>query len=137
MILGIDEVGRGAWAGPLVVGAVVLGSEIDGLTDSKVLSAKRREHFSDQVYSRAAAVSLGWIWPEEIDEIGLSRALREATARAVRGIHTPFHEIIIDGTVNFLADTPLAGHVKVLKKADLLIPTVSAAAIVAKVARDQ
>jgi ribonuclease HII len=67
----------------------------------------------------------------------LSAALRLATRRAVNEIHTPFHEVIIDGTVNFLRDTPLGRHATTLPKADALIPAVSAASIVAKVARDQ
>lgn len=138
MILGIDEVGRGPWAGPLVVGAVVLGgAEIAGLTDSKKLTKKRRELLYDEIYQQASGVGLGWVSAQEIDALGLSKSLRLATKRAVRQISAPFHEIIIDGTVNFLTDTPLEQHVTTLKKADLLIPSVSAASIVAKVARDR
>jgi len=138
MILGIDEVGRGPWAGPLVIGAVVLGStEIDGLTDSKKLSMKRRELLCDEIYSKASAVGLGWVSAAEIDEIGLSTSLALATRRAVEQITQPYHEIIIDGTINFLRDTAKGPYVTTLKKADLLIPSVSAASIVAKVARDR
>lgn len=137
MILGIDEVGRGPWAGPLVVGAVVLGDHtIDGLTDSKKLSDKKRRELADLIYDQADAVGLGWVYPAEIDEVGLSRALVLATIRAVEQISVPYHEIIIDGTVNFLRDTSKGQYVTTLKKADLLIPSVSAASIVAKVARD-
>jgi len=140
MILGIDEVGRGAWAGPLVVGAVVLGCDIEGLTDSKMLTKKRREELNEIILERASGVGLGWVSAAEVDEIGLSVALRLATKRAVQEVQasgTTFHEIIIDGTINFLSDTPLAGHVTTIKKADLLIPSVSAASIAAKVARDR
>lgn len=137
MILGIDEVGRGPWAGPLVVGAVVLGNTIiDGLTDSKKLSKKHREQLSILIHSQASAVGLGWVGADEIDEIGLSQALVLATKRAVEQVTTPYHEIIIDGTVNFLAGTTKGRYVTTMKKADLLIPSVSAASIVAKVARD-
>ena len=137
MILGIDEVGRGCWAGPLVVGAVVLGgAQIDGLTDSKKLSKKRRQTLSQEIFDKAQAVGLGWVSAAIIDEIGLSRALRLATKLAVKEIKSPFHEIILDGTVNFLTDTPLENHVALMPKADLLVPSVSAASIVAKVARD-
>jgi ribonuclease HII len=136
-ILGIDEVGRGPWAGPLVVGACVLGdAQIDGLTDSKKLTPKKREALAPVIREKAA-VGLGWVSAEELDRIGLSAALCKACREAVKQIHVPFHEIIIDGTVNFLRDMPLAGHVQVLKKADLLVPEVSAASIVAKVARDE
>lgn len=138
MILGVDEVGRGPWAGPLVVGAVVLGgAEIEGLTDSKKLTKKRREVLYDQIYASAAGVGLGWVSAQEIDSLGLSESLRVATRRAVRQITAPFHEIIIDGTINLLAETPLEQYVTTLKKADLLVPSVSAASIVAKVARDR
>lgn len=137
MILGIDEVGRGPWAGPLVVGAVVLGGNIpDGLDDSKRLSKKRREELAQRIHATAKAVGLGWVSAVELDELGMSEALREATRRAVKAVRTPYHEIIIDGTVNFLADTPLAPYVRTSPKADGLFPSVSAASIVAKVARD-
>lgn len=136
MILGIDEVGRGPWAGPLVVGAVVLGKEIPGLTDSKKLSKKRREELDVVIREQANGVGLGWVTANEIDEIGLSAALRLATIRAVEQIKTPYHEIIIDGTINFLKQTRKEKFVTTMKKADLLVPCVSAASIVAKVARD-
>ena len=137
MILGIDEVGRGPWAGPLVVGVVVLGGAIiDGLTDSKKLTKKQRERLDIEIRQKAAGFGLGWVEASEIDEIGLSAALVLATKRAVEKIKAPYHEIIIDGTVNFLRDTSKGKFVTTLKKADLLIPSVSAASIIAKVARD-
>ncbi|NTW62048.1 ribonuclease HII [Candidatus Saccharibacteria bacterium] len=137
MILGIDEVGRGPWAGPLVVGAVVLGgARIDGLTDSKKLSKKRREELDAQIREKAAGFGLGWVSAAEIDEIGLSSALQLATRRAVEQVNTKYTEIIIDGTVNFLSDTNKGKYVTMIKKADLLIPAASAASIIAKVARD-
>jgi ribonuclease HII len=137
MILGVDEVGRGPWAGPLVVGAVVLGgAEIGGLADSKKLSKKRREELSTLIHDQAAAVALGWVSAIELDEIGMSEALRLATRRAVEQIKTPYHEIILDGTVNYLKGTTLEMYVTTMPKADALVPSVSAASIVAKVARD-
>jgi ribonuclease HII len=137
MILGIDEVGRGPWAGPLVVGAVVLGgATIPGLTDSKKLTKKRREELDGIIREQASGFGLGWVPADEIDAIGLSAALVLATKRAVEQIDVPYSEIIIDGTVNFLKDTTKGAYVTTLTKADLLIPSVSAASIVAKVARD-
>ncbi|MBC7512502.1 ribonuclease HII [Candidatus Saccharibacteria bacterium] len=137
MIVGIDEVGRGPWAGPLVIGAVVLGdTHIDGLTDSKKLSKAKRETLSKQIIEQAAACALGWVDANEIDSIGLSAALSLATRRAIEQITVPYHEIIIDGTVNFLQDTGKGTYVTTMKKADLLIGAVSAASIIAKVARD-
>ena len=138
MILGIDEVGRGPWAGPLVVGAVVLGGVvIDGLTDSKKLTKKRREILYDEIISKAASSGTGWVSAYELDEIGMSQALVLATKRAVEKINIPYSEIVIDGTVNFLADTGKGKYVQTMAKADLLVPTVSAASILAKVERDR
>lgn len=138
MILGIDEVGRGPWAGPLVVGAVVLpnGTTIEGLTDSKKLSAKRRQMLDEVIRKEAVGWGLGWVHAEELDEVGLSEALRIATIRAVEAVSAPYHEIVIDGTINFLKETNKGQYVTTLAKADFLIPAVSAASIIAKVARD-
>ena len=142
-ILGIDEVGRGPLAGPLVVGAVILPDEkpewVEKLRDSKKLSAKKREMLSDLIWREAPAVGLGWVTPKELDEAGISGALRLATGRAVKsvqGLHVAFSQIVIDGKVNFLSLTKLAKYVSTMPKADDLVKEVSAASIVAKVARD-
>lgn len=138
MILGIDEAGRGPWAGPLVVGAVILGgTSIDGLTDSKKLTKKRREALAPLIRERAVSYATGWVSAAELDAIGMSTALQLATIRAVKNIHSPYTEIIIDGTVNFLRQTKKGSYVQTMPKADLLIPSVSAASILAKVERDQ
>ena len=148
MILGIDEVGRGPYAGPLVIGACVLGdwqnSEdaewIEKLTDSKKLSAKRREELYVLIKEKALAAATGWVSSAEIDEVGLSEALRLATRRAVEQIQktkVPFSEIIIDGTMNFLVGTKLEKYVSTLKKGDFLVKEISAASILAKVERDK
>ena len=142
-VLGIDEVGRGPLAGPLVVGAVVLPEEkpdwVEELKDSKKLSARKREALNEVILSEASAVGLGWVFAPELDEIGISEALRLATRRAVKSIqrlHTPFSQIVIDGKVNFLSLTPLEKYVTTVVKADDLVKEVSAASIIAKVARD-
>lgn len=146
-ILGIDEVGRGPWAGPLVIGAVILPKDENGnypdwvepLTDSKKLSEKKREAYSKIILEHASATGLGWVSAKEIDQLGLSESLKLATRRAVETVQkqkVPFTEIIIDGTVNFLKNTKLENYVTTLKKGDLLIKEISAASIIAKVARD-
>lgn len=138
MILGIDEAGRGPWAGPLVVGAVVLGGlQIEGLTDSKKLTKKRREALVPAIYEQAHGIGLGWVSASELDEIGMSAALKLATIRAVTEVSCSYDEIIIDGTINFLQETTKGKYVTTMPKADLLIPSVSAASVVAKVARDE
>ena len=142
-ILGIDEVGRGPLAGPLVVGAVILPDEkpewVNDLKDSKKLSAKKREILNEIILKEAVATGLGWVTPDELDEIGISEALKLATSRAVKSVqrlHAPFSQIVIDGKVNFLAGTALGKYVSTMPKADDLIKEVSAASIIAKVARD-
>ena len=142
-ILGIDEVGRGPLAGPLVVGAVILPEEkpewVGELRDSKKLSPKKREKLSEVIWREAPAVGLGYVSPKELDEVGISDALRLATRRAVEAVQearVSFSQIVIDGKVNFLSDTALAKFVSTAVKADDLIKEVSAASIIAKVARD-
>ncbi|MBR3329472.1 ribonuclease HII [Candidatus Saccharibacteria bacterium] len=141
-ILGIDEVGRGPLAGPLVVGAVILPDAewVLELRDSKKLSAKKREVLNEIILKEAVATGLGWVFPAELDEVGISQALRLATSRVVKSVqelHKPFSQIIIDGKVNFLAGTALEKFVSTMPKADDLIREVSAASIIAKVARDR
>lgn len=131
--VGIDEVGRGCWAGPLVAGAVILGGPIAGLRDSKKLSKKQRERLTAEIEASAAAVGLGWVWPVEIDAIGLTEAVRTAMHRALQQIEVAYDEIIIDGNFNFFPDDAMA---KAVIKADDSVPAVSAASIIAKVARD-
>lgn len=138
MVVGIDEVGRGPWAGPLVFGAVVLGgATIDGLTDSKKLTKKKREALDILIREQAVGFGLGWVSAEELDEIGMSAACTLACRRALEQITVPYTEIIIDGVVNFLKDTGKGPYVTTMKQADLLVPSVSAASILAKVARDR
>jgi ribonuclease HII len=138
MVVGIDEVGRGPWAGPLVFSAVVLGgATIDGLTDSKKLTKKKREALDILIREQAVAFGLGWVSAEELDEIGMSAACTLACRRALEQIAVPYSEIIIDGVVNFLKDTGKGPYVTTMKQADLLVPSVSAASILAKVARDR
>jgi ribonuclease HII len=132
--VGIDEVGRGCWAGPLVAGAVILQQPIKGLKDSKKLSKLQREKLTVDIKLEAIAIGLGWVTPQEIDSIGLTEAVRLAMQRAVDQIAVAYDEIIIDGSYNFLAHDRRA---QAIIKADDSVPSVSAASIVAKVARDQ
>lgn len=138
MTVGIDEVGRGCWAGPLVAAAVALGEPIDGLRDSKKLSKNRREVLARQVHETAAAVGIGWVSPAEVDSLGLTKAVRLAMLRAMKQIACDYDEIIIDGSLNFFQNVTglKTDNVQTLIRADDLIPAVSAASIVAKVARD-
>jgi ribonuclease HII len=138
-VIGIDEVGRGAWAGPLLVCAARLKKDKkypSGLTDSKLLSKKQREKLFPQI-AAAFDIGEGWVSADMIDELGLSRALKSACLLATFQITDDKAEkIILDGTVNMFVDTGYT-NVETIAKADLTIPEVSAAAIYAKVLRDQ
>jgi ribonuclease HII len=131
-IVGIDEVGRGCWAGPLVAGAALLRAPIAGLRDSKKLTKLQRQKLSEIILGQAV-VGLGWVWPSEIDKMGLTESVRLAMGRALAQIQTDYDEVIIDGNYNFFPKEPRA---RAIVKADDSVPAVSAASIVAKVARD-
>ena len=133
ILLGIDEVGRGCWAGPLVAGAVVLGDPIVGLNDSKKLTKLQRMRLSEQIHASALAVGLGWVTPLELDTHGLTWAVKTAMERAFANVHVSVDKIIVDGNINYLHSDPRA---KAVIQADASVPAVSAASIVAKVARD-
>ena len=139
LVVGVDEVGRGCWAGPLVAGAVILKQPINGLRDSKKLSRTQRGGLAIEIEREALAIGLGWVDPATIDAIGLTAAVRLAMERAVARITIDYDEVIIDGSYNFLAHLQQQTGPKIttLIKADDLIPAVSAASIMAKVARDK
>lgn len=138
IIVGIDEAGRGCWAGPLVAAAVVLHRPIDGIGDSKQLSRKRREQLSE-IIRQSASFGIGWVYPNEIDEIGLTASTAKAMNEALNQITTPYEEIIIDGNYNYLQGLSdgLWPKVRTIIKADASVQEVGAASILAKVARDE
>lgn len=133
-MIGIDEVGRGSWAGPLVVCAARLRQPVIGLVDSKILTRQKRLQLN-AIIAKHADIGLGWVSADEIDDIGLSSALKVATAKALLELTVEHDEqIIIDGTVSFIPDYP---NCTMVPKGDQTVPAVSAASIVAKVARDK
>jgi ribonuclease HII len=134
MLVGIDEVGRGCWAGPVVAGAVALRKPIAGVKDSKQLTRQQREILGVQIRAEALAFGIGWAAPEEIDNLGMTAAITLAMERALVEIGAVYSEVVIDGAYNFLRSNPKA---RCLTKADLFMPAVSAASIIAKVARDR
>lgn len=134
-MIGIDEVGRGCWAGPLLVVAARAKRQLpEGLADSKELSKTRRESLVDAI-AESCDLGEGWVQPEEIDTLGLAGAMRVAVSRALMALGASFDEaIIMDGTVNYCPEE--FTNVQTKAKADQSEPIVSAASIHAKVSRD-
>lgn len=134
-MIGIDEVGRGCWAGPLlVVAARLRGSLPPGVKDSKLLSKKKRESLVFDI-EIACDIGQGWVMPAEIDHLGLSESMRLATERALEDLGATTKEtIIFDGNINF-CDIKYSKASAIIN-ADELFPIVSAASIYAKVLRD-
>lgn len=133
MIVGVDEVGRGCWAGPVVAGAVLLHTPIEGLRDSKKLTKQGRERLDGIIRASDASFGIGWVPASEVDVIGLTEAVRLAMERALLQITEPYTELIVDGNYNFF---PTNDRCRTVIGADNTVPAVSAASILAKVARD-
>jgi len=134
MVAGIDEVGRGPLAGPVVAAAVVLpdGKAVDGLTDSKALSPRRREALAAQIRERAVDWALGRAEVAEIDRLNILNATMLAMQRAVRGLKDLPQQALVDG--NRCPD--LGCRASAVIGGDRTVPCISAASILAKVARD-
>lgn len=140
VIVGIDEVGRGAWAGPLVVGVAVLPRDrrVNGVRDSKVLSESNRERLFDRVAEWCTAWAVGAASHDECDEVGMAEAQRRATRRALAELSAGGvvpDAAIVDGTWDFVGRE--VAHVEMRVKADRDCLPVAAASILAKVTRDR
>lgn len=133
LVIGVDEVGRGAVAGPLTVAAVALPYDdpIWGINDSKQLQPARREALAERIESNALAFGIAHIPPSEIDHVGMGVALRTAMAQAIEATGTDPDAVLIDGN-------PVHVHPreKCVVKGDAKIACIAAASIVAKVTRD-
>lgn len=139
LIAGIDEAGRGAWAGPVAAGVIILPideldlvSKLDGVRDSKMLSPKQRELWNVSLKKIALSWSVGMVSARKVDTLGLIAATRLAMQRAIDGLSLPPEFLLIDHLLlpeNSLPQTALPhGDVSVL--------SISSASIIAKVARD-
>ncbi len=142
-VAGVDEVGRGAWAGPVVVCAAVTDLSVppDGLTDSKLLTPRRRASIASAVEGWLVAYAFGSASAEEIDEVGMTEALRRSAVRALETLPERPDAVILDGKHNFLGERAAsaggrAWPVRTEIKADLRSVSVAAASVLAKVHRD-
>jgi ribonuclease HII len=133
LVAGVDEVGRGALAGPLTLAAVVLSpsSRIEGLDDSKRLSPARRETVAALVRAEALACAVVHIEPTEIDAVGIREAVRLGMERAVRSLDVRIDHVLVDGN-----DARLAFPATAVVGGDHLCACIAAASVVAKVTRD-
>ncbi|MCW5606046.1 MAG: ribonuclease HII [Burkholderiales bacterium] len=133
-ICGVDEAGRGPLAGPVFAAAVVLdpAAPIDGLADSKKLSARKRELLAEEIKSRAVAWGLGRASVEEIDSLNILRASLLAMRRAVETLTVAPRRVLVDG----LHCPELSCPAEAVVKGDATVAAISAASILAKVARD-
>lgn len=137
VVCGVDEVGRGAWAGPVTFAAVVLPSErrMYKLRDSKVLDPVRREQLAGRLADFALAAAVGHASSEEIDALGMSDAMRLAARRAVDGLAVRPDVCLLDGNWDFLAGYGTRNQ-RVIG-GDARSASIAAASIVAKVTRDR
>lgn len=135
LIAGVDEVGRGPLVGAVVTAAVILdpNKPIAGLADSKKLSEKKRLALAEEIKAKALCWSLGRAEPEEIDELNILHATMLAMQRAVAGLAIQPDFVLVDG--NRVPTLPMPAQAVI--KGDSLVQEISAASILAKVARDQ
>lgn len=132
-IAGVDEVGRGPLAGPVVTAAVILKHPIPEVTDSKKLTPAKREQLSLQIQQEALCFAYGRAEVEEIDRLNIHHATLLAMKRAIESLSIQPHKVLIDG----LYAPKVAMHCETIIQGDLLINEIAAASILAKVARDE
>ena len=133
-IAGVDEVGRGPLAGPVVAAAVILDAKrpVPGLADSKLLSPARREELAGLIRERALCWALGRAEVEEIDRLNILQASLLAMQRAINALSLPPELVLVDGNCAPVINYP----VQTIIRGDVTEPAISAASIIAKVARD-
>ncbi|MEQ8840067.1 MAG: ribonuclease HII [Acidimicrobiales bacterium] len=134
-VAGIDEVGRGSWAGPLTLAAVVVPREkkLYKVRDSKMLTENERELMHDRIVDWADHVAVAHATQQECDELGMSAAQKLAAQRALGSIGAPIGHVLVDGNWDFVETHPTTTIVK----GDAISISIAAASIVAKVTRDR
>lgn len=135
VVVGVDEVGRGAWAGPLTVGAVVINRErrLTKIRDSKMLTPSERTVMRDRIVEWAPHWALGHASFEECDELGMSAAQKLAARRALDGLGTRIDHVLVDGSWDFVEREATTTIVR----GDAHSLSIAAASIIAKAGRDE
>ena len=135
VVVGIDEVGRGSWAGPLVVGAAVVPKDrrLNKVRDSKMLTEPEREAMFDRIAEWCEAWAVGEASPDECDALGMSAAQKLATRRAIDTLGVVADQVLLDGNWDFVG----AGNTTTVVKGDARCLSIAAASILAKVSRDR
>jgi ribonuclease HII len=135
VVVGVDEVGRGSWAGPLSVGAAVVPQDrrVYKIRDSKMLTEREREALFDRVATWCVAWSVGHASQIECDELGMSAAQKLAARRAIAGLGVEPDQVLIDGSWDFVG----TGNTRSIVKGDATCLSIAAASILAKVTRDR
>lgn len=135
VVVGIDEVGKGAWAGPLTIGAVVIPRDrrVYKVRDSKMLTEPEREAMYDRIVDWCEAWSIGHASEVECDELGMSDAQRLAANRALAGLGCESDQVLLDGNWDFVE----RGTTTKIVKGDATCLSIAAASILAKVTRDR
>ena len=133
-VVGVDEVGRGAWAGPLTVAAAVLPRDrrVNKVRDSKMLTEAEREALFDRVASWCRTWAVGHASSLECDELGMSEAQRLAARRALDGLDVEIGHVLVDGRWDFIG-----GSTTTIEKGDARCLSIAAASVLAKVTRDR
>ncbi|MCY4221637.1 MAG: ribonuclease HII [Thiotrichales bacterium] len=135
LVAGVDEAGRGPLAGPVVAAAVILdpGVRIEGLTDSKRLSAGRRTDLDHEIRECALSFAVARVGATVIDTINILQATMQAMREAIDGLDTPPDEVLVDGD----RCPALPYPARAVVRGDVSVAAISAASVLAKVARDQ
>lgn len=135
MVAGLDEVGKGAWAGPLSVGAVIVPKDrrLYKVRDSKMLTEAERESMFDRIVDWCEAWAVGHASHAECDAMGMSAAQRLAASRAIDGLGVAVDRVLLDGKWDFVG----GGKATTIVKGDRISLSIAAASILAKVTRDR
>lgn len=135
IVVGMDEVGRGSWAGPLTVAAAVIPRDrrVNGIRDSKMLTETRREALFERVSEWCAFWAVGHASHVECDELGMSAAQKLAAIRALDGLGVEVDVVLLDGNWDFVGN----GRSQLIVKGDAKVLSIATASILAKVTRDR